>query len=218
MQGELPGDGRFKDVHEERLTHRLEGFSDIVLGFSLGEMALNFAIPHRALEVFSNPSAIIAFAVTFLVVSIFWYAHHRLFEYFFVPNTFNIALNFVTLGLVVWLVYELQVYVHFANLADHAVAASSYLVTFAIVWVLLGVLYGASIKVCWLALDPSLRRSGVAAIGRLFVMAAGTLIGVAVFDYAGWPPEICFWLIPVWALLWRAVAPAVLARMEGVAA
>lgn len=52
------------------------------------------------------------------MVSILWYSHHRLFEYFFIPRLSTIALNFVTLGSVVWFVFQLQVYARFEPTHD----------------------------------------------------------------------------------------------------
>ena len=205
---------RFRDIHEERLTHRLEAFSDIVMGFSLAQMSLNFVIPNRAAEVYTNPTQLIAFAFTFLLVSLTWYAHHRLFDYFFVPRADTITLNFVTLALVVWLVYQLQIYARFATTSDHTFAATSYIVTFAIVWTLLAVLYARCARILWPELRLDDRRGAVMSIGRIGCIGAGTLVAVAVLLLLHLPVEISFWLIPVWATLWRLSAPRALARIE----
>ena len=66
-------------------------------------MSLNLALPRHAMNIYTQPFALAAFAFTFLVVSLLWYSHNRLFEYFFVPTPLTVALNFVTLALVVWL-------------------------------------------------------------------------------------------------------------------
>ncbi|MBV8375095.1 MAG: DUF1211 domain-containing protein [Candidatus Eremiobacteraeota bacterium] len=202
----LPAQGRFRDVHEERLTHRLEAFSDIVLGFSLAELSLNFVIPPRPEAVYTNVVTPVAFAFTFFIVSLTWYAHHRLFEYFFVPRVSTIVLNFVTLGLVVWLVYQLQVYARFANTIHHAFAATSYIVSFSVVWTMLGVMYAVCVKLRWPEIGVADRHAGVFAIGRIGSVGIGTLLTVMVLRALRWPPEISFWFIPVWAVAWRAGA------------
>ena len=75
--------------HDERYTHRLEAFSDVVIAFSLAQMSLNFGIPHRASDVYTHPVALTAFAVTFAVIVAFWWSHHRLFAEYFVPSPLN---------------------------------------------------------------------------------------------------------------------------------
>ena len=204
---------RFRDVHEERLTHRLEAFSDVVLGFSLAQTSLNFVIPHRAVQVYSDPTALIAFAFTFFVVSTTWYAHHRLFDYFFVPRVPTITLNFTMLGSVAWLVYQLQVYARFARTPDHRFAATSYIATFALAWMLLALLYVLCVRIRWSDLDVQERREGILQIGRIGSIGAGTAVTITLLTVLRLPAEIAFWLIPAWGAAWRAVSRPLLARV-----
>lgn len=134
---------------DERYTHRLEAFSDIVLGFSLGQLAINSAIPPHAIEILTRPAALFAYIVTFGIVVSVWSLHHRLFSEYFVPNRLLVALNFLTLGCVVYLSYTVQVYVHFshASQSDAFVAGALYFETLGIVFSLLGALYAISMYV-----------------------------------------------------------------------
>jgi uncharacterized membrane protein len=105
--------GAFREESEERIAHRLEAFSDIVIGFSLAELTLNLNLPSDALTLFTTHWVTLnAFAITFAVVSWMWWSHHRLFTHYFVPTTLNIILNFLSLGGVMFLVYSLQVWLH----------------------------------------------------------------------------------------------------------
>ncbi len=209
----MPGLGRFRDVHEERLTHRLEAFSDIVLGFSLAEMTLNFVIPAHAIDVYRDPVALIAFAFTFLTVALVWYVHHRLFEYFFVPRPLPMTLNFVGLALVVWLVYELQLYVHFAPTADHKIAAIGYTLTFSVLWMLFCANFVACVAGRWRDMDVPERRNAVISIGRTGAVGFGTFATICALYANGLPPELAFWAIWIWAIAWRALSPLVLRRI-----
>lgn len=204
--------GRFENRHEERLTHRLEAFSDIVLGFSLAEMTINFAIPRHAIEVYDS-TAIYAFAFTFLVVSMAWFTHRRLFEYYFVPRTPTIVLNFVLLGLIVWLVYQLQLYVHFAESADHGVAAYGYGVTFSIVWMLYAVLFTVCTRMRWTKLDAEMRRSGALAVARTGLLGAGMMLTLLVLWALKLQPEISFYMIFFWAFSTRFVGPLLVRKI-----
>ena len=90
------------DASDERTLHRLEAFSDIVIGFSLAQLG--------AAEVFTktmslNASGALAFFASFAIVCSLWYFHHRLFQSVFVPRTLPIILNFAWLANVVLLVF-----------------------------------------------------------------------------------------------------------------
>ena len=89
-------------MNEERTVHRLEAFSDIVIGFCLAELgtSLTFNIKTMTLD----PVGVIAFFLAFAIVCSLWFFHHRLFEHLFVPRTWPIVLNFVWLAVVVLLV------------------------------------------------------------------------------------------------------------------
>lgn len=90
------------NASDERTLHRLEAFSDIVIGFSLAQLG--------AAEVFTktmtlNSSGAVAFFASFAIVCSLWYFHHRLFHKLFLPRTIPIILNFVWLAVVVLLVF-----------------------------------------------------------------------------------------------------------------
>lgn len=84
------------------------------MGFSLAQMSLSFIIPAHAAEVYTHSAAPIAFVLTFTIVASTWYSHHWLFERLFVPTPFTLFVNFATLASLIWLVYQFQVYLHFA--------------------------------------------------------------------------------------------------------
>ncbi|MBV8489712.1 MAG: DUF1211 domain-containing protein [Candidatus Eremiobacteraeota bacterium] len=195
-------------MKDERLKHRLEAFSDIVLGFCMGQMTLNFVMPRHPLEVYGS-AAMWAFAVTFLIVALAWRTHHYLFEYYFVPRPVPIVLNFLTLALIVWLTYQLQIYVHFADSADRAAAALGYGITFSIVWTLFGVLYALCIGLQWHDFETERRRSGVLAIARCAFVGLGTLLSIGIFWTLHLNPAYAFWSGLLWSFAPRAIEPLV---------
>ena len=98
-----------RDESEERVIHRLESFSDIVIGFSLAQLALSMAIPKAgAAEFSSHPDPLIAFVLTFGLVCAVWWSHHKLFTHYFVPVPAMIVCNFMTLAFVGLSVYGVQ--------------------------------------------------------------------------------------------------------------
>ncbi|HEV3153815.1 MAG TPA: TMEM175 family protein [Candidatus Baltobacteraceae bacterium] len=103
----------FREESEERLVHRLEAFSDIVIAFSLAQMTLSLTLTADPLQLFTTGYVtLVGFGLTFLVVCGMWWAHHRLFTHFFYPTTVNIILNFLSLAGVLLLVYALQLWLH----------------------------------------------------------------------------------------------------------
>jgi hypothetical protein len=192
---------------DERLTHRLEAFSDIVIGFSLAQMSVNLAIPHHANEVYTHTVALAAFAWTFFVVAAFWWSHHRLFDGYFVPTPVTVALNFVALAVLVWLVYELQVFVHFADTTEHAAAAIPYVLTYSLMYLLLGALFVICVRIRWLDLDAAQRRQGVNSIGRVLGVGIGPLMGLAVCGALELSPEWSLFGIFVAQAVWRLAFP-----------
>lgn len=102
-----------REETQQRLIHRLEAFSDIIIGFSLAQLALSLAIPKNAAAgLLENPAPLIAFGITFVLVCGMWWAHHRLFVHYFVPIPIMVVLNFVTLAGVSFAVYSVQLMLH----------------------------------------------------------------------------------------------------------
>jgi uncharacterized membrane protein len=102
-----------RDETQQRLIHRLEAFSDIIIGFSLAQLALSLAIPKNgAAGLLQHPEPLVAFGITFVLVCGMWWAHHRLFVHYFVPVPVMVVLNFVTLAGVSFSVYSVQLMLH----------------------------------------------------------------------------------------------------------
>jgi uncharacterized membrane protein len=102
-----------REETQQRLIHRLEAFSDIIIGFSLAQLALSLAIPKNgAAGLLENSAPLIAFGLTFTLVCGMWWAHHRLFVHYFVPIPVMVILNFVTLAGVSFSVYSVQLMLH----------------------------------------------------------------------------------------------------------
>lgn len=197
---------------DERLTHRLEAFSDIVIAFSLAQMSLNLAIPRHARDIYTHTVALAAFAWTFFVIAAFWWSHHRLFDLYFVPRRATVILNFLALATLVWLVYQLQVYVHFAGTTERATAAAAYVLTYSLMYLLLAVLFVLCIRIRWVELDDAQRRQGVASIGRVLSVGVGPLAGLGVCGLLGLYLEYSFLGIfvaqTVWRVIFRRLYPA----------
>ena len=91
-----------RDESEKETVHRLEAFSDIVIGFSLAQLGATLIFnKQNALDL----GGLLTFIASFAIVCGLWYLHHRLFQSFFVPKALPVVLNFVWLAVVVLLVF-----------------------------------------------------------------------------------------------------------------
>ncbi len=106
-----------RDESEKEVVHRLEAFSDIVIGFSLAQLGLTLTMPAHAQDLFTHvrgAGGLFALVVTFALVCGVWWSHHRLFRYLFVPTALNIVANFAALCGVILLAFSMQLLVHFS--------------------------------------------------------------------------------------------------------
>jgi uncharacterized membrane protein len=162
----------------DRLTHRLEAFSDIVIGFSLGQLALNLVIPPHAIDFIQRPLAITAFLVTFLLVARFWWLHFVIFEHYFVPTRAMIVCNFIALAAMILQIFSLQLYSHFVPLAEGVVAGRIYFGFFVLSYGMLCIMQAIGLRTRWTMLSINRRRAGVQSGLRIL----GTIVGAAIGD------------------------------------
>lgn len=161
-----------------RVTHRLEAFSDIVIGFSLAELTLSLVIPQHALDFFARPLGLIAFLVTFLLVGRFWWLHFVIFEHYFEPTRLTITCNFVALASLILQIFSLQLYVRFVPLSEGIVASRIYFGFFALSYGMLCVMLAIGLHQRWPALSSGRRQAGIQGGIRI----AGTIAGCALGD------------------------------------
>ena len=175
-----------KDETEQRLIRRLESFSDIIIGFSLAQLALSLTIPKNgALGLLENPAPLIAFIITFTIVCGMWWAHHKLFVHYFVPIPIMVILNFVTLAGVSFAVYSVQLMLHAGTsatpghpaIAGHAsLDFAFYEWSLAVVYSLLAVQYFYGWAVRRKVVPPTIADRGLRA--ALMLGGIGVVFGV----------------------------------------
>jgi uncharacterized membrane protein len=166
-----PAEGR-----RELVVRRLEGFSDIVIGFSLAQLGLSLVIPPHAIDFVVRPLGLVAFFVTFAVVVRFWWTHFRLFRSYFEPNRVMMTLNFVALAGLVAQVFALQLYLHFVPLGEGLVAARIYFGFFVASYGVLAAMFLVGMIYRWRVLSVSDRKNGI----RDFFGILGTVVGCAI--------------------------------------
>lgn len=176
------------------------------MGFTLAQASVYFVMPSHAVNIYTQPIALFAFLLTFAIVASTWYSHHWLFDYLFVPTNSTIIVNFATLASLVWLVYQLQVFLHFGPTNEGQFAAISYLLTFGVAWLLLGLLYGDCLRLRWKVLPDGERREASFKTGRIALVGLTTLVATLIMWLLHKPVITAFWVILVAAMLYRVAA------------
>ena len=161
-------------AQRERTLHRLEAFSDIVIAFSLSQLAFTLQIPHSGAEL--RAIQVVTFAASFALVCVFWWLHHQLFLRYFVPDIPSVVLNFAFLACTVLVVYSQQLMVRF-DYGDVR-AAVAYGLSFGCAYGLLAILFVKGLRDPRLTLDQDARRNGTRRAIRLAIVSGVLLASV----------------------------------------
>jgi uncharacterized membrane protein len=187
---------------EDRFVHRLEAFSDIVIGFSLAQLGVTLVVPPHAISLIADPSWFLLFAWTFGLVCMMWLNHNRIFRAGFIATPVTMLLNFLLLASIVLIVYFAQVYARVHTLQDVTIAGRFYFGALAFSTTITAVLY---------AIGTPLRRgtvvNTVAAALQWIAVAASFAVG----DNAWMPLVMGALLASSWligSLVARRLAPA----------
>ena len=184
-----------RDESEKEVIHRLEAFSDIVIGFSLAQLGLSLTIPEHGRDLFLHvrgATGIVALVVTFALVCAVWWMHHRLFRHLFVPTPANIIANFAALGGVIFLAYSMQVLVH-VHFTD-PVAIALYTGSYGWILVLFALIAWNGMRLRRDRLSPELRTSSFHYAVRLSIMAVWLVVMTIAVSFFGVKPEVAQWL------------------------
>jgi uncharacterized membrane protein len=184
-----------------------------VIGFGLAQVAWNLTFPAHAKAVFTHPLGLIAYFVTFGIVSLIWVAHHRLFAHYFVRSPLFVFLNFVLLAFTVLLVYMLQIFMRFGVEGNDPWGAYGYFGCAIVVYGLLSILFVLGIRARWAELTAEQRRKGIFAAVRTGGVSVGTLIGWALTSYFGiaifWAPFAIFPITLATRVAFRIFSPRI---------
>lgn len=162
----------------ERTIHRVEAFSDVVIGFSLAELGASLVMPANHAEasaIFTHPQWIFSFVFTFGIICVLWFFHHRLFEHLFTPRPLPMLLNFIWLGSVVLVVYASQL---LARYWDVRGAEQMYFGLYAVA-------YGILAFQAFLGMrdrnsdDPTVREQGLRQMSFMSIWTAPFVVGFA---------------------------------------
>lgn len=163
-------------MRSDQTLHRLEAFSDIVIAFSLSQLAVTLQIPSQGPSLLAHPIHIAAFFGSFALVCAFWWQHHQLFLKYFVPDALSVVANFAFLACTVLVIYSQQVGFRYEF---DVPSLGMYALSFGCAFGLLAMLFAKGSRDARLSLDDADRQRGKARALRLAVVAVGLLGSVA---------------------------------------
>jgi uncharacterized membrane protein len=200
MSGHLPEDKAPHDVH------RLESFSDVVIGFCLAQIGLTLVLPKNATDVSTVWSSSTFFIAAFIVIVALWWLHHRIFSTYFVLNAPMVFMNFGMLGGVILALYFLESIVHVSAAGgDPSWFFALFAIAFAVVYALLAGMLLVGLFLRRAELPPADLRWGIA---QMVTIAMAALFFVFAACYA----TLALHRVAVTYLAFAVVAAIVLVR------
>ena len=176
--------GRHGSPRDARFAERIESFGDIVIGFSLAQLALSFIFPPH-LTIATLSPMLIAFGWTFAMTAWLWLLYRRIGDDYFVPTALMTALYMLGLAGIVLLIFGVQLVMHYsqpgaaATLADIDLAVIFYFVVLAATLATVGAQFAIGRRMRREAIDPSVARRGTLTTYRLVAMAVAVLLAIA---------------------------------------
>lgn len=174
-------DARREPGRDEYFVRRLEAFGDVVIGFSLALLALSLIVPNHAASLISNPVWFSAYVWTFALVCSMWGSHYWTFRYVFVPTRPSILLNYAKLGLLVLLIFFVQVLLkafEVGNDRDVIVANELYWGCLSAYWIAAGLLLAIGMRARVAPLAPEIAQRCVVRIWRVAATVPLVLTGI----------------------------------------
>jgi uncharacterized membrane protein len=196
----------------ERTLHRLEAFSDIVIGFCIAEMGINLLVPQHASDIRTIKTGTIGFAVSFVLISLVWWGHQRIFRTYFLLTPLTVVLNFTLLGSLVLMVYFQQISLHFIGIGGNpSNAVRLWLLSYGVVYGLLGAMLWTGVRERWTMLTEADLRWGV---GRATILVIGAvLFFVSAACYAEFRGKVVFVVAIITVLFLRLFVPMMANRV-----
>jgi hypothetical protein len=97
-------------AHDARAgdSHRIEAFSDAVFGFAATLLVVTLEVPRTFPQLAESLWGFVAFALSFLALSLLWTTHRAFFRRYRLADRPTIALNSVLLFVILFYVYPLK--------------------------------------------------------------------------------------------------------------
>lgn len=184
--------------HHEHTVRRLEGFSDIVIAFTLSQLAFTLQIPATSHALAAHPAhLILGFLTSFAFVCSLWWLHHQLFARYFYPDTASIILNFAFLASTVMVVYSMLL----TNKFDDTFVLGIYVFCLACAYTLLAIMLAKGLRDQRIVLDDEERKNGQQRALRLGLAGGGLLVATLLAAFGRSVNEIVAVFVAVFVII-----------------
>ncbi len=99
--------------NQRHLARRLESFGDVVFGFTISQLALQFALPNVPSDLLAHRFSYAIYAITFTAIALLWLGYHQILSATYAPMPVDIALTFTFLAFTGLVPYAMYAYLHF---------------------------------------------------------------------------------------------------------
>ena len=185
--------------HERHFVGRFESFGDIVVGFSLSELALQFALPKSGPDLVADPVRYLAFFATFTIVAQFWMRFHRVMASGFAPYRLDLGLAFAYLAFVALVPYSLLAMLHLGS-AGFRYSLGLYIALMLALTTTNLCLMVLALRRAWRFLDDGRRRVGWKAVVVTGALAPMLAAAMAADVATGWQAAV-----EILTLMWFVV-------------
>jgi len=162
-------------AHQQQTVRRLETFSDIVIAFTLSQLAFTLRVPQHSSDLIAHPFPVTAFLFSFILVCGLWWLHHRLFSKYFFPDTASVLLNFAFLAATVYVAYSLLL----VNTFGDKIALGAYSASTGCAFGLLAVLLAKGVRDPRLGAGDPERHEGAQLAIRVGIVGIGAFVAGA---------------------------------------
>jgi uncharacterized membrane protein len=169
---------------ERRLAGRLEGFGDIVFGFTVSQCALQLPIVSGHIDI-GNPIALLLYFGTFAVIASLWLIYHRMLSGTFKPAGVDLALPFAYLALVSLIPYAMYEIAHNSDTQSARTSLFYYLAIYATMTSLSAVLTFRNMRRGYFYLDAGERDHAWLALLRQLVLCGMMSAAIVINAFAG---------------------------------
>ncbi len=102
------------------MARRLEGFGDVVFGFSIAQLALQLDLPRTPGDLYGHPIRYVLYFATFALLALLWLAYHRMLAGAYRPTRVDLTVTFIYLAFVGLIPYAMYANAHFATVSTEA--------------------------------------------------------------------------------------------------
>jgi uncharacterized membrane protein len=105
---------------QRHLARRLESFGDVVFGFTISQLAMQFPLPALASQLLTNWYGYVTYAITFTAIALLWLSYHRMLSSTYEPTPIDLIFTFGFLAFTGLAPYAMFAYLHFNTSIEEA--------------------------------------------------------------------------------------------------